>query len=156
MGDCLGAERVTCPLLVTTVKLGLEQQQIMEAGHKTRSRLGMLTGHGPVLWGELRSRRQVSRQSLCGLRRGGQKPDNQSELTSAPEAPEPSRPSLGACACEPWARATSQGSVSKARADSWEQACTSLSKHTLENTTLERELAGFFNPRNGARIYVIF
>lgn len=64
MGDSLGAERMTCPLLVTTVKLATEQQWPVGAGHKARSRLGIPRCQGACLVAELRSRRQVSRQSL--------------------------------------------------------------------------------------------
>lgn len=51
MGDCLGAERTTCPLLVTTVKLGLEQQWSVEAGHKARNGLGVPRSHGGLCYG---------------------------------------------------------------------------------------------------------
>lgn len=46
MGDCPEAERMTCPLLVTTVKHSIVQQWTVEAGHKARSRLGILRTQG--------------------------------------------------------------------------------------------------------------
>lgn len=44
-------KRMTCPLLVTTVKLGLERQWITEAEHRAESRLGIPRSRGPVAIG---------------------------------------------------------------------------------------------------------
>lgn len=144
---------MTCLLLVTTVKLVIEQQWTMGAGHKARSRLKIPRGQWVCPVAELRSRRQVSRDSLCRLRPGGQQTGDQSGPPSAPEAPAPSRPiwSLcvlllsGACSGKPWARARSQVSVFKARLDFWEQACTGPSTSILGNITLERQLVSLFS-----------
>lgn len=64
MGDSLGAERMTCLLSVTSVKLAIEQQWTVGAGHKAGSRLGIPRRQGACPAAELRPRRQVSRQSL--------------------------------------------------------------------------------------------
>lgn len=97
---------------------------------------------GPVLWGELRSRGQVSRQFLQAKAwwpetRQSVRTDLNPWGTSTQQALAVA-PVFGACACKPWAQAGSQMSVFKARVDSCERAYTSPSKWILGNITLER------------------
>lgn len=139
MGECLGAERVTCPLFVITVKPGLEAQGTVEAGPGRECRKLW----GPALRRKLSSRRQVSGQSDRGPRRGGHRPADQPPRHQHP-AGSVRGPCVerlpAACASEPWATAGSQGSAFKARVDSREQAGTRLSKCMLGNVTRERQL----------------
>lgn len=111
-GDSLGAERVTCPLLVTTVKLALSSSGLWGQGPKPGAGWEYQEAKGPALWAELRSRSQVSGQSLCRPRPGGQKPAHQSGLTSALRHQHPAGPVWRLCMfTQARARAGSQACV---------------------------------------------
>ena len=53
MGCRLRAERMTCPLLVMTVKLGLEQQWVLEAGTKPGAGREYQEAWGPEGWAQV-------------------------------------------------------------------------------------------------------
>lgn len=138
---------MTCPLLVTTVKLGPEPQWIMEAAQSQEQAENAKKRWGLWPWGELGSRSHVRRLSLCRPRSGGEKSAEQSGSTLAPEAPAPSRLGLEALhiapvsgpvrAWGPWTTAGSRVSVFKASVDSCEQDCVNPSIGISENITLE-------------------
>lgn len=90
---------MTCPLLVTTVKLWASA--VVDNGGRARSQ--EQAGNAKKWWGlwpwaERRARSHVRRLGLCRPRNDGQKSAEHSRSALAPEAPAPRRLGLGACA----------------------------------------------------------
>lgn len=164
MGYHLGAERMTCPLLVTTVKLGPEPQWIMEAAQSQEQAENAKKWWGLWPWGELGARSHVRRLSLCRPRDGGQKSAEQSGSTLAPEAPAPSRLGLEALHIAPvsgpvrgwgpWTSWVTGVRVQGRRRFLWARLRQPLHRHFRKYHTWN--ITGLFISGNEARFCVIF